>query len=1065
MSIPDCLMPSDSILGLIKEDYNAGIYRLYDLSAVTTRDQVDPILCSDMRKDGLQYVFSESKSDSDNGMIDRFNQLRTLMYAYSIMGFAPVARNTKMNLGVAMSYAERFLVFAQKSIPSSTARVSAKALSQAEIETRAWAFSNAVLSKGDDTQLGNFLLTAVEDKKDLWCFKAEDSRIRKRNVQLTPRKRTNSWRWTKDSDNSWSSGTSTSDSEIDFSIPKRRKLSDSICDNKRIPDQIELARKLSDNSKNDEVKSSSTHNIEVNKTISSPSKGGTVSFPPSLTPFFKNKTWRPQNPLESSEDSMNECWHWVKIAKEIDWSNHEGVPLLRLEKWPHPHEAELRLGRNVFKNGFIKTTPEGFKPSRHRFIDGINTRIFTGRQPTGNARPPLVPRDLPKEKYLEHALKVLHPMIEGPEFDPELKIAIKFSAKADASLNELREKRTYTLRQMAEALTPEKQAWAKALPDSLKIVEHIHMPLQWAILSALQYSDIFFAYDHTHGKTIAGRACHSFLWHRKDRVPTDCIGTLNKEWEERNKITIGQVKPNPDPLCDKMGFEKTMKEFKTGHMIGPYNIEEVPLDSFIITRRKCIRQGFDEAGNPKFRNVDDFTASGINATAEAAESYIPEGFENALAMLCQYSDNSADPESLVMEGYVADYATAFRQDPVRPDQQNLVVIAFWNPILKKVQAGIMRGHPFGAALSPQNFARIPESMCFIARKLLFLPIAHYSDDNYCFEKQLVVKSGWEAWRDINDIMGWILGEPGSEKFPLHSLVMKLLGVKLTFSQGLVTISIDPDKVANISESLANILRNNILTPGHSGQLAGKLQFISNAFAGQYGKHFLRPLIQRQYQPHVWSTRLNAGLKGALKWWKLTLVQHPPRPLPLQRSLRRRLVIFGDGEGSGSIGAIAFHFAPGSTSFTRPRAFQLDLPQSLRDSWGQAKQKINQIEAVVPLICLLTFREWAKDSMYCHYIDNTSALATMVRGSSNKESLGSIADLTWNLIAKEKCFAWFEWVPTKANVSDGISRRNFSDPWNLNWELVSPTVPLEWKKHFPPEAKVSFNREHISSFPS
>ena len=78
-------------------------------------------------------------------------------------------------------------------------------------------------------------------------------------------------------------------------------------------------------------------------------------------------------------------------------------------------------------------------------------------------------------------------------------------------------------------------------------------------------------------------------------------------------------------------------------------------------------------------------------------------------------------------------------------------------------------------------------MCFITGKLLFLPISHYSDENYFFGKQIVVKSGWEAWRDINEIIGWILGEPGGEKFLLDALIMKLPGAKLTFSPGLVTI--------------------------------------------------------------------------------------------------------------------------------------------------------------------------------------------------------------------------------------------------------------------------------------
>ena len=75
---------------------------------------------------------------------------------------------------------------------------------------------------------------------------------------------------------------------------------------------------------------------------------------------------------------------------------------------------------------------------------------------------------------------------------------------------------------------------------------------------------------------------------------------------------------------------------------------------------------------------------------------------------------------------------------------------------------------------------------------------------------------------------------------------------------------------------------------------------------------------------------------------------------------------------------------------------------------------------------------------------------MIRGTSKVDSLGNIADATWTLLAQLRCHPWFEWVPTLCNISDGISRRDFSDPWNIKWKLVAPVIPNTWRPFFPTE---------------
>ena len=1092
-NLPAKYRPSDGLLSLVHEDLVSKKFRLYDIDCgfPLTEEKPGETFHSKILDSGVILVVEpEGHQRIQNSVISRFTQLRTILFAYVIAScfqdthqededgkFLPAFCYVRFQL-----YSEWFLTCADEFIEGTFDKVSMPKIVETERRTRerACMIAKDQLNSEDKLSFGDILGNAVLDCANLWKWTAEDSRkvlcknlVAKRKADApTSSSKSDSDRPTKKKKNNRSHGHNqvlgrssaasckSSSGRSDYEAPWRTQHTDlsqilfennEIILNTEVPNKLSIENILFHNksfSNNQQLLSNRPTAKQARQPVmrfSNPSRKLIVSVKDLFIPI--------ERPLQHYDPIIARCWHWVSIARETDWSIHSEIPLLRNTDWRLPKDAEHRLGPDIYMNEFVKPTPTGFKPSRHRFAQGIASRISAGRQPSGNARPPLVERHLSKSEYLSSALRSQHPMMSPPDLDPDLRRAIHISASDKGTLCSQRAERSHQLNLMSNALEDKRSEWKNELSPALQLVSHIHIPLQWALLSALEYPDLFFAYDHTHGKTLAGTACHSFLWHRKDRIPKTTVPVLLQERTWRNLATIAAIKPNPDHLVDMAGFKKTLKEFEIGHMQGPYEINEIPLERYILSRRKTIKQGFDEAGNQKYRNVDDFTASGINDTAAAAESYVPDGFDIALNVISEYYDIFDEQnfdEDIDIHGYVADYATAFRQDPVRPDQQNLVVVAFWNPVEKKIQAGIMKGHPFGAALSPQNFARIPESMCFLSRILFSLPISHYSDDNFCFEKGKVVKSGWQAWNDFNKLVGWELGVAGEEKFPFPAKRMKLLGIILIFESTKITVMIDPDKVANIGKQLSTILSDNILCPGTAGQLSGRLLFVGNAFSGQFGRHFLRPFATRQYQHQNMPMQLTKSLRKAVTWWSKALLMHPSRTIPTRRIDSPRLIIFGDGEGSGSIGAIAFYFPPGSQHHLRPRAFQMDLPPSLLESWGSYKQKINQIEAVVPLICLMTFPNWAKNSFYCHFIDNTSALATMIRGTSKIDSLGNIADTTWTLLAQLRCHPWFEWVPTLCNISDGISRRDFSDPWNLNWELVTPTIPNDWQQFFTSE---------------
>ena len=56
-----------------------------------------------------------------------------------------------------------------------------------------------------------------------------------------------------------------------------------------------------------------------------------------------------------------------------------------------------------------------------------------------------------------------------------------------------------------------------------------------------------------------------------------------------------------------------------------------------------------------------------------------------------------------------------------------------------------------------------------------------------------------------------------------------------------------------------------------------------------------------------------------------------------------------------------------------------------------------------------------------FIDNQSALGSMVGGWSDESVLNDITALTWALAADLQCFIFFEYVPSASNIIDKASR--------------------------------------------
>jgi len=105
-----------------------------------------------------------------------------------------------------------------------------------------------------------------------------------------------------------------------------------------------------------------------------------------------------------------------------------------------------------------------------------------------------------------------------------------------------------------------------------------------------------------------------------------------------------------------------------------------------------------------------------------------------------------------------------------------------------------------------------------------------------------------------------------------------------------------------------------------------------------------------------------------------------------------------------------------------------------------KQYIEQLELLAAIAPYFTIPEELRRARVIHWVDNTGALAGLIKGYS---AAGDAARLIHVLAAQRlelEVDIWFQWVPSKANIADLPSRSEFAMLHRMGSTLVSMTLP-------------------------
>ena len=389
-----------------------------------------------------------------------------------------------------------------------------------------------------------------------------------------------------------------------------------------------------------------------------------------------------------------------------------------------------------------------------------------------------------------------------------------------------------------------------------------------------------------------------------------------------------------------------------------------------------------------------------------------------------------------LHGWSSDFSKAYKQVPADPSQCLELILVQYDPAKEKAAFFIPLSQVFGSKTAPINFARYLGAFMDIIATVFLLPATHCVDDVIFIEDKEVAVSGKFSWDALMKMCGWLMS---SSKDSYPDSCFPVIGVSLNlapFPQSDPTVMITARRISSLAQIITKVMEANSLGSGEAASVTGKLGFALSVTFGKLGRCRIRPIIKRAYSAR---RRLDTELRSCLLWWLSFLDGFIPCPIPKALKELPLVISYSDGEGGlAGIGAAMWHPAK-----RFPLAVYSDVPEAIREHWrkvsgGENFEDIFLVEALGPLLQLLTFPKVLSECLWLHFIDNSAAEASLVRGSSASPLGDHVVGLSWACIQRRSIWSYFDRVASKSNPSDGLSRRKFDGPWQQVYSVPFPT---------------------------
>jgi len=689
----------------------------------------------------------------------------------------------------------------------------------------------------------------------------------------------------------------------------------------------------------------------------------------------------------------------------------------------------------------------------------------------------LVAESVCKASHMRAAMLLAFPAseVDAPP-PPDLMAAVRQSLLMGPSLLGWRASRIAEVSSIASSLS-DFTAWLRLMqPAYASILPPIDLAMAGAMAEAIGWPHTTLLRSLVLGFCVVGdipdtglfrpverpatAPAHTFSPASNDVYTTELAKSLAREYRSASPSQLNILKEVA---------ASTRKELDASLVKGPYSRAQMDahfgFGQWRPSRRFGVEQGFGDTW--KVRPIDNFKANLGNAMTGTHETIhtVPFTFIATLARAVYLGARELNIDMPAVLVGLHDQLSAYRF--ILNATPQWMVFALFNPLTDRVEYYWLPGHIFGAVSAVLNHNAWSEFHVAIARVFFASITGHYFDDfptvilsterpapsvltsKSAKRARLTAFSGQAGVGSAHTFTGAKLApKKHVDAAPSNIFLGVLADLILAHTHGVVSFSITPARVARLMDTIRAIRESRALSPTLAGILRGKLGFTLTHSYGRVGRAATQPLVQREH--YETSSVLTEAIIHTLDFFEALLPRMPRLSVSIWPASKPPLIIYTDAasfdkEPGVVHSELAFVIIDPASPDSPPLFASAIMPMSYYAHFDPNQRKfINIAEAValaaVPFSCPCALQ----GRSFIHFVDNTFALSIFVHGYASRPDCAALVNPYYLKLASLNAQPYFEWVPSKANLSDLPSRESRSPKSLIDFmDIVPDAVRVEF----------------------
>lgn len=649
------------------------------------------------------------------------------------------------------------------------------------------------------------------------------------------------------------------------------------------------------------------------------------------------------------------------------------------------------------------------------------------------AIPPLLPFGLTPDDHFRTSCRLAQqalPIEAAPILDQDLQFAAHLHATARGHLRQWRRRAMGALKELQQRWKPVTAILRTHQETSIRTVtQERDLGLTALLILLISWTDTGYPFGLIQGLPAVGfaPAYGVFPCQPAERLT---LQDVLAGWQSHNQTILGQLRPGrDDEFLLRQSTIDAEKGFSTFPMRRAEFLREIKGRAHRLIPRCVITQS-----SGKQRVIDNADTGGQSERSQDANKlqlcspFRPaQQIANTLQrMSCQQLVEARAGDAWQTGG--EDWPDAYRHSPMSRAESLGCVVTFWHHEWQEPSFQLYGGLLFGLPLAVTSFNRYSKLVESLGRRLVGCLVSMYFDDANLVDWSSSKGSAQWAFSELNKLIGTPFAE---EKKQLMASSGTFLGLTHDLSQvmrtGLIHFWIKDRLADKMTSIIKEAISHRRLQPGIAAKLYGVANFFEQAVYGRIGCGGLAAIKQRQYETN---TALTDDILASFQVLQAVIQNRPERPYAALPQPTLRFCAASDAAleepGAGSGGFLLIWF-DGETEIRE--AFVAVIPPEIYSLWEPGTKKIAQLEMMMVLYALVARPSLFRYRKGLWLIDNIAALMCLVRGRSESPDLEKISSLIHLAAFALRTWLWWEYIQSKSNWADSISRLGQSDPWH------------------------------------